>query len=117
METKKIPKSQSSLEKEELSGGMNISEFRLYYKATVVKTVWFWHKNRNTDQWNKKESPEIIHAPTGTLFLTKEARLYSGGEDSLCNKWSWKNWMATCERMKLEHLLTPYIKINSKCKT
>ena len=50
---------------------------RLYYKATVIKTVWFWHKNRNTDQWNKKESPEIIHAPTGTLFLTKEAKIYN----------------------------------------
>jgi hypothetical protein len=82
-------------------------DLKLYYRAIVVKTAWYWYSNRQVDQWNRIEDPEVNPHSYGHL-------IFQWKKDSLFNKWCWLNWWLSCRRMQMDPFLSPCTKLKSK---
>ena len=96
---------------------MNTSQtyyFKTFYKATIIKTVCYWHKDRHIDQWNGTESPDVNSNIYGQCNSNKGAKTIQWGKNSLLYKQCWDTGYPNTKKLKWDSYFSSYIKINSE---
>jgi hypothetical protein len=89
-------------------------DIKLYYRAIVIKTAWYWYSNRQVDQFNRTEDSEMNPHIYGHLIFDKGAKTIQWKKGSVFNKWCWHNLQLSCRRMRIDPFLSPWIKIKPK---
>ena len=110
LEAQKIQNSQRHPEKEKWSWKNQAPRLQTILQSYSHKIIWYWHKDRSIDQWNRIESPELNTHTYSQLIYDKRGMDIQWRKDSLFTKCCWEKWTATWKRMKLEHSLTQWIK-------
>jgi hypothetical protein len=87
-------------------------DLKLYYRAIVIKTAWYWYSNRQVDQWNRIEDPEMNPHTYGHLIFDKGAKTIHWIKESIFNKWFWHNWWSTCRKIQTVPFLPFGTKLN-----
>jgi hypothetical protein len=115
LEAQKTMKSQGDTEQKKSNArGIIILNFKLYNRDIEIKTAWYWHKNRQEDQWNTIEDPDMTPCSYAHLIFWQRRWNTQWRKDSLSNKCCWENWISPCRKLKLDPCLLLYTSINSK---
>jgi hypothetical protein len=96
-------------------------DLKLYYRAILIKTkqnktpAWYWYSDRQVDQWNRTEDPEMNPHTYAHLIFDKGFKTIQWKKEIIFNKLCWHNWRFSCRRMRIDPFLSPCTKLKSKC--
>ena len=119
--TKNPPRIAKTLLKDKrTSGGITMPDLKLYYRAIAIKTnkqtnkqtTWYWYSDRQVDQWNRIDDPEMSPHTYGHLIFDKGAKTIQWKKDSIFNKWCWHNWWYHVEECELIHFYLLVLRSN-----